>query len=694
MNRLSDEVRDFSFRLSHVLDEIGVNKRTVMMRRRTGLLMESLYTLKDYVISKGDITHFYFGSQTEGTTTLGLNADRDTLICPNMYKIIQDWRQWERGKANLLMLRDNVAPGYCRLQVLRSDIAAAWEDLPTDDCEYDDEGRVLVKNTLFHNDDMGMIRHGPASSNAYLNADYVKGLPCKSWPTEALPWVTRAAEDTWSDRNLKCFAVNSGCFVVPTGHCLSETERLEWRISTSLAERCVMFNMNITQIKCYVVLKMIMKAFLNDILTSYQCKTVLMHLVEIISQELWMEENLVSCIMMSLRLLQLCVFTNNCPHYFIPENNLLDGRLDLETRHNVVHAIGNIIDSNCIAILGIKIDNIGLRLFATYNPFNMRNNKFMSPHMNTYRVVHYDLYRLFHKYFQAMVDRFNTSNTHTLNFDDMKYGFRKVLQFRENGSCSDRVAAEMTAPLLCTTMGTKLASADISRGQCISAESLQWLSLGIDSDVASGRLKLASVLFCSGDIGKASVILNDVEQRYDTRTTQPICACDSTPIRDDMCDLRFSDNCFLSNDNKTLMNTNVAFGVVFTRDEKRCVSTALQYEMFRCTEEELRTRDKHCHWIDWAVVDSLPYLYYLQYMTYRRLDNHLGQQRALCRLIHTIDSEPSLSHRETALNLLGQCMELEDRLVDAFTCYKRSLDMKPTHNVARWHVVKLLYRFL
>ncbi|XP_053403334.1 uncharacterized protein LOC128546005 [Mercenaria mercenaria] len=698
MDRLADELRDFSLRLSHVLDDIGVNERTVMMRRSTGLLTESLYTQEHFVNKNGRSTYFHFGSQTEGTTTLGLKSDTDTLVCDNRCNIIQDWGQWEQGKENLLMLRDNVAPGYCRLQLLRSDIPVAWEDLPGDHFEYDDEGRVLMKNTTLNSGLLpGLIRHGPSSSDENINADYVPGLPSKNWPTEALPWVTRTTADQWPGRKTKCFAVNSGCFVVPTGHCLSETERLEWRISTSIAERCLMFNMNITQIRCYVVLKMIMKTFLNGIVTSYQCKTVLMHLVEITNSQLWREENLISCIIMSLRLLQLCVFINNCPHYFIPENNLLDGRLNLETRQNIVFMIGNIIDSKCIAILGIEMDNIGDRLYAICNPFIRRNSiYFMSPKdvcLNVYNRLQYDLYREIHTSFQDIVNGLD-NHTHIMNCNDMKDRIRNVLKFRANGSCSERAAAEVLAPLLCTTLGTKLASADISRGRCISAESLQWLSLGIDSDVASGRLKLASALFCSGSIGKASMILNDVEQKYDTRVTEPMCRCMSTGVLGNMSSLRLSENCFLCYNYKTTLNINVAFGVVFTRQEIHCVPNALKYEMFRCPEEERRTRDEDMDfWMDWAVVDSLPYLYYLQYMTYRRLDNRAGQQRVLGRLIHTINTEPRLHHRETALNLLGQCMEIEDRLMDAFTCYRRSLNLKSTNNVARWHIVKLLYRF-
>jgi tetratricopeptide (TPR) repeat protein len=96
--------------------------------------------------------------------------------------------------------------------------------------------------------------------------------------------------------------------------------------------------------------------------------------------------------------------------------------------------------------------------------------------------------------------------------------------------------------------------------------------------------------------------------------------------------------------------------------------------------------------MDWAVVDSLPYLYYLQYKTYQRLARYNDQQRALNNLMLAISVEPNLGHRETVLNLLGQCLEQENRYDHALQCYFLSLNIRPRNNAANFHVFRLLYR--
>jgi tetratricopeptide (TPR) repeat protein len=114
--------------------------------------------------------------------------------------------------------------------------------------------------------------------------------------------------------------------------------------------------------------------------------------------------------------------------------------------------------------------------------------------------------------------------------------------------------------------------------------------------------------------------------------------------------------------------------------------------MFRSTEEDRPYRDEDDFWMDWAVVDSLSYLHFLQYKVYSQLHRPADQQQALDNLIRTIDTEPNLKHKETALNLLGQCMEHENRHEEALRSYMISLNVRARNNVAKWHVCRLLAR--
>jgi predicted negative regulator of RcsB-dependent stress response len=98
--------------------------------------------------------------------------------------------------------------------------------------------------------------------------------------------------------------------------------------------------------------------------------------------------------------------------------------------------------------------------------------------------------------------------------------------------------------------------------------------------------------------------------------------------------------------------------------------------------------------MDWAVVDSLPLLYFLQYKIYRHLQRHQDQQQALCKLIGTIETYKNLKHRETAFNIIGQCLEQENRPQQALKCYMLSLQQVARNNAAKIHICKLLFGFM
>ena len=133
----------------------------------------------------------------------------------------------------------------------------------------------------------------------------------------------------------------------------------------------------------------------------------------------------------------------------------------------------------------------------------------------------------------------------------------------------------------------------------------------------------------------------------------------------------------------------------FTNKEINCVPPELRYEIFRSTQDDMLHRDPHFDkWMNFAVVDCLPYLYFLQYKTYGHLQRHQDQQHALTNLIRTIVTKEDLYHRETALNILGQCMEQENRSQDALQCYMLSLEHRAKNNVAIYHICILLSRSL
>ncbi|XP_060575845.1 uncharacterized protein LOC132733258 [Ruditapes philippinarum] len=267
-----------SMKLSQVFEDIGVNEKMVIKRRRAFMLIESIET----VSNGNDCTTYYFGSQSEGTTTLELGSDVDTMIVYHTDNVIQELPEWRHNKNNFLMIQDeNVTPGYCFLQLLRYDFPFPVTTIPNDEFFRDKNRRILLKNTIRS----GIIRdnserHGPSEALAgregYIDTDLVRALPCFSWPKSASHFLEQGTRK-WPFNEMIRYATSNGCFVVGASSKIAVHSNLEWRISTSLAERCFMFNLNLTQLQCYVLLKIILKTFLNtnktNELSSYMCTT-------------------------------------------------------------------------------------------------------------------------------------------------------------------------------------------------------------------------------------------------------------------------------------------------------------------------------------------------------------------------------------------------------------------------------------
>ncbi|KAH3822305.1 hypothetical protein DPMN_124081 [Dreissena polymorpha] len=95
--------------MSEALDDSEAGKETVLELRRTYLRREQIETIAWQLKGKNREC-FYFGSQTEGTTTPGLQSDIDVLFSDPRVNIITVWEDWKAVMGNLLMLHDDSTP--------------------------------------------------------------------------------------------------------------------------------------------------------------------------------------------------------------------------------------------------------------------------------------------------------------------------------------------------------------------------------------------------------------------------------------------------------------------------------------------------------------------------------------------------------------------------------------------------------
>ena len=174
--------------------------------------------------------------------------------------------------------------------------------------------------------------HGPAITvdledpveKIILSKDYVLALPCPRWPKEANKWLHRCR--VWPSKSQIKRMAKKGCHVVPKRH-HSSTDPYEFLISFSAIEKYVAHCLSINQKRVYIILKMLFKTFLNKAhlgLTSYHMKTTMFWLCERVPQDCWAEDNPFQCLQWLLTSLENYIKERNLPHYFIPENNLLD----------------------------------------------------------------------------------------------------------------------------------------------------------------------------------------------------------------------------------------------------------------------------------------------------------------------------------------------------------------------------------
>ncbi|XP_053404953.1 uncharacterized protein LOC128558765 [Mercenaria mercenaria] len=704
MFQAPDDTQTMSMRLSGVLAEIGVDERIVMKRRRAFLLIESIRTsstlLQDNLIPGTLI--YYLGSQSEGATTPGLKSDIDMLNCDNAFNVIQDWSEWKPGVRNYLMIQDEtVSSGYCLLQRLRNDIPCPHIYAPDVHHFRDRSGRILLRNTIVHAitaeavalgaPDIG-VKNGPAHTITEQpegrSSDIVSALCCKSWPLQARYWLDQQGEGHWPSYDIRRHCSSTGCLLVGVGIKGSDNEELEWRISTSLAERCLMFSLNITQIRCYVLMKMLVKTYIKpyykDAITSYMCKTVLFHSVANTHSNFWKECNLISCLLWGLLVLYNYILNENCPHFIIPGNNLMAGHIAHQSKSHILEILKYIMINKEEALEAIKCDDLGIRLLRKYIFwYRFKGSDRISGQLLL--AISHSLEWQINECLSSIRNCSYEVAIQTL----LKYIF-KLNSISNQGQTLVQKACTLLAPLFYTTLGSVMASLSIQQFSRISAKALDWISMGLNTNVSSGKLKQASVFHCIGDSQRTESVLRDIEGNYDLNIVEPICHCyefNKQAPRKGF--IAVSDN-----HNEEALQFIAAFCVRFLPCEINCVPHELRYEMFKSTKDEISFRGPLDEWMDLAVVDSLPYLYFLQYKTYSYLGSQDDKKRALSNLINFIYQEPNLGHRETALNLLGQCMEEEDRAYDALRYYSLSLKLRKRNNAAKIHICRLLSKLV
>jgi len=323
---------------------IDVNLDMILRRRHNSRLAETLLTILNELMGVPQIV-FHVGSQVEGSTTVEMKSDIDCVFFQDNFQVMLKLGAWHNGKTNLLAFKDETTPPQfyklCRLQPAPGGRQEYMRDKVDETDVVDEQGRVLVSNMIVDNTlkisfkgivEGPVVKHGPSRSFSD-DFDIVYAFPCNELPPECEGLFTRSSPGHWPKSQTLKYARHLPVFFIPHGHPHSPlNERtLQWRLSTSLTERQLMFDFTEEQLLVYTLLKMLRceysKPKFGDNFSTFHIKTAMMFAIEKHPPDIWRIDNIVACASCCIDMLIQCARDNVCPHFTIGGVNLFDGKL-------------------------------------------------------------------------------------------------------------------------------------------------------------------------------------------------------------------------------------------------------------------------------------------------------------------------------------------------------------------------------
>jgi len=427
-------------------------------------------------------------------------------------------------------------------------------------------------------------------------------------------------------------------------------------------------------------------------------KTALFYAREQLLSEMWTADHLFDCILYCLNLIRDWTISGHFPHYIMDEVNLFDGKINSEQRARLRTVLDIIMDTHLMPLAFVQTDDLGVRILNNVYTVAIRD---MKPRRTMHQEITGSLSVFGNFGFALCIRRIleesadNTPDELCLYLHSLitAMPFHQLHRHNsEHALCRlDSVNKVYIIRYLQQHLASTAASICLQHGMHIGNRILTWYNAAIDTDVASTRLKLASMLYCKGNLQMAADVLDDVERRYDS-TVQAICGCSRMDPLVTKPGKLFT-KLLNEGDTDVLLANRVAYCVRFLRHEVFCAPPFLHYEMIRDVEDDILHRYiTERVWMNWAVVDARPFLHYMQYLTFRSLNIRHRQMQAFRSLRDSVVLDHrNLFHPETAINLLAHCLEIDGGTDFALRLLFVSNNVLSRNNAANWHIRRLTH---
>ena len=177
------------------------------------------------------------------------------------------------------------------------------------------------------------------------------------------------------------------------------------------------------------------------------------------------------------------------------------------------------------------------------------------------------------------------------------------------------------------TLATLEASALISDKKPITDDIYEMYNTSVRSGQVSNYLKYASMLVCINDYDRAVTLLKDIESMITPDMVQFSMIQNGHFFERMMAGAHTS---LTPNKMFQMFATNIMMDVIFTRHEINCAPSHLIYEMYgRFISVDDRSPHNLPNFMQFALIDAKPFLYYLKYLAHRDAE---GKHAALDQL--------------------------------------------------------------
>ena len=691
-----------------LLGQLGLSEEIRKLYRERAYTSDISDNLVDDDLCRG----YTFGSAIEGTQTPGMKSDVDIVYVDPTIEVFTKCSS-SGGEAGVIVVQDETTPpGHVKLQFVYDnkplqetcglggrilDVGGSKPSSPYHLLP-DDKGRIVITvKPGYMLPIANVTKHGVAfkqnNKGDIPDFDYVYALHSKVLPDCVNDSLMRKRNSNFLTPKVVEACKSYVCLFVRKEHCQSKESHLLWRISPSHQERFLMFNFNSVQHKCYVLLKLIKKDIINlalgsEVLTSYHCKTAILHLINMTPSQFWRPDKLLFCLNTALHCLLLWSKESNCPNFLIPDENMFRWRISRHLLKRLSDELFRLISLDFVSLLrSIKTDylyyRIQLHVYMIDNCQRLTTLYDYTPLLNI-RLKYSILVCIMQMRYESVLKCYSNSTNDLVDNLSSKLSILKDTDRLDIHSPVDvtQHTISLLAPYIEIYLMSNTVALSVQRGDTRETTwgyltSVKWQEISCSSDPFTSRLKQASLMSALGYHRHSFNLLSTIENK------ESINGCGCCP------DLESSKFQYSEREKRLLSADELLHQfwtpcVLFLPTEKDVVPSALCYEM-SIPEAPADIDSWHDHW---AIVDGKFLLHFLLYLNRKNLG--LSFEADIQEMEKYIKNDTRANHKYTHLNLLGWVYKEEGKLNRAYECFKKSLHFRPQQKAAIWHILCLI----